>query len=146
MLNEDLLAVWLHLTNIIDNQRLAAAPQSSLSLNEALVCGLLAQSEDCPLTASDLCRRTRILKSQMNAILHSLESRGLIARQRAQADRRRVEIRLLEPGRVCYEAAHRRALGMADRLIGELGREQAEALVPLLRRAADIFDSIQKEG
>ena len=73
MLNEELLFVWLQLGNVIDNQRLVA----ELPFNEALVCGLLSRS-DVPLTASDLCNLTRILKSQMNAILCSLEQKGLI--------------------------------------------------------------------
>ena len=68
MLNEELLEAWLRLSCVIDNQRLAA----DFPFNEALVCGLLSQG-GCR-TASELCARTRILKSQMNAILRSLEA------------------------------------------------------------------------
>ena len=149
MLNEELLNVWLRLTNIIDNQRLAAAraEPEALPFNEAMVCGLLAQAQDQgrPATASSLCRQTRILKSQMNAILGSLESRGMIARQRSQGDRRQIEIHLLPPGRARYESTHRRALGMTGRLIDALGEDRVRVLLPLLRQAADIFETIQQE-
>ncbi len=142
MLNEELLAVWLRLTSVIDNQRLAASYEASrdrLSFNEAMVCGLLEQ--DGTLTASDLCRRTCILKSQMNAILRSLERRGLIARRPDPEDRRRVALRLLPEGLALYRESHRHSIAIVDRLIRELGEDDARALLPLLRRAAAIFDT-----
>ena len=139
MLNEELLEAWLRLSCVIDNQRLAA----DFPFNEALVCGLLSQG-GCR-TASELCARTRILKSQMNAILRSLESQGVIARQRSQTDRRQVELRLLPAGLERYRASHRQALDTVDRLISGMGEDAARQLLPLLRRAADAFDTIQKE-
>ena len=139
MLNEELLEAWLRLSCVIDNQRLAAG----FPFNEALVCGLLSQG-GCR-TASELCARTRILKSQMNAILRSLESQGVIARQRSQTDRRQVELRLLPAGLERYRASHRQALDTVDRLISGMGEDAARQLLPLLRRAADAFDTMQKE-
>ena len=139
MLNEELLEAWLRLSCVIDNQRLAA----NFPFNEALVCGLLSQG-GCR-TASELCARTRILKSQMNAILRSLESQGVIARQRSQTDRRQVELRLLPAGLERYRASHRQALDTVDRLISGMGEDAARQLLPLLRRAADAFDTMQKE-
>ena len=139
MLNEELLEAWLRLSCVIDNQRLGA----DFPFNEALVCGLLSQG-GCR-TASELCARTRILKSQMNAILRSLESQGVIARQRSQTDRRQVELRLLPAGLERYRASHRQALDTVDRLISGMGEDAARQLLPLLRRAADAFDTMQKE-
>lgn len=139
MLNEELLEAWLRLSCVIDNQRLAA----DFPFNEALVCGLLSQG-GCR-TASELCARTRILKSQMNAILRSLESQGVIARQRSQTDRRQVELRLLPAGLERYRASHRQALDTVDRLISGMGEDAARQLLPLLCRAADAFDTMQKE-
>ena len=138
MLNDELLSVWLQLTNVIDNERLV----EGMPFNEALVCGLL--SGGCR-TASELCAETRILKSQMNAILRSLEEQGVIARQRSQEDRRRVELQLLPAGLERYRASHQKALNTVDRLIGGMGEDKARQLLPLLRRAADTFDTMQKE-
>lgn len=143
MQSEELLEAWLRLTCVIDNQRLV----SDLPFNEALVCGLLSRAQErggC-LTASELCAQTRILKSQMNAILSSLEGKGVIVRRRAQDDRRRVELRLLPQGLDRYQAAHRRVLALVDRLIERLGEETAAQLIPQLRRAAELFDTIQQE-
>lgn len=138
MLNEELLSVWLELTNVIDNQRLA----EGMPFNEALVCGLL--SGGCR-TAGDLCAETRILKSQMTAILRSLEAKGIIARQRDPRDRRRIELRLLPEGRACYDGGHRQALALVDRLIEGMGEEKIRTLLPLLRQTVEIFDQIQQE-
>lgn len=153
MLDEELLSVWLRLTSVIDNQRLAASHaggdgQTPLPFNEAVVCGLLAKAGNngAVLTASDLCRQTRILKSQMNAILRSLEDKGAISRRKSDTDRRQIELRLLPEGLALYQDSHRHVRALTGRLIGEMGEETVRRMLPLLRQAADIFDEIQQEA
>lgn len=143
MLNEDLLFTWLQVCNVIDNQRL----MTDLPFNEAMVCGLLlrAQRAGAPLTASDLCAETRILKSQMNTILHSLEAKGFLLRQRSQSDLRRIELYLLPLGQEHYMEAHSRILALVDRLVAAMGEESVRTLVPLLRQATEKFDLILQE-
>lgn len=143
MLEEELLSAWLRLGAVIDNQRLSG----DLPFNEATVCGLLhqAQEQGQAMTASDLCSRTRILKSQMNAILHSLEKKGLIQRRRSQTDLRRIELFLLPEGIQRYESSHRQVLTLVGRLIDLVGRDTIETLIPLLSRVTDSFDCILKE-
>ena len=143
MLNEELLFTWLQLGNVVDNQRLV----SGMSFNEAMVCGLLvrAREEGGCLTASDLCRETRILKSQMNAILRSLERKGILSRRRSEGDRRRIELELLPEGMARYQEGHQRIQRLASRLISEMGEEKILTLLPLLRQAADSFDAMQQE-
>lgn len=143
MLNEELLSAWLRLGAVIDNQRLV----SDLPFNEAMVCGLLlrAQEQGRFLTASDLCAQTRILKSQMNAIVQSLEKKGFLQRQRSQSDLRRVELFLLPVGEKHYLASHRQTLILVDRLIASVGQDSIQTLVPLLLQVADSFDRILKE-
>ena len=137
MLEEELLSVWLRLTSVIDNQRLAASRtvpggRAPLPFNEAMVCGLLV-------------RQTRILKSQMNAILRSLERKGALSRRRSDGDRRQIELRLLPEGMTLYQEGHRRIRMLAGRLISEMGEEKIRVLLPLLRQAADSFDAMQQE-
>ena len=113
-----------------------------MPFNEALVCGLLAGG--CR-SASELCAETHILKSQMTAILRSLEQKGVIARQRSREDRRRIELRLLPEGYTRYADGHRQALALVDRLIAGMGEERVRELLPLLRQAMEIFDEMQQE-
>lgn len=143
MLNEELLSVWLQLGNVIDNQRLV----STLPFNEAVVCGLLYRSQQIgtPMTASDLCSETRILKSQMNAILHSLEKKGFLQRRRSQADLRQVQLQLLPEGIQVYLDSHRQTLALVDRLIDCVGSDSIQVLIPLLRQVVEKFDSLLKE-
>lgn len=140
MLNEELLFAWLQLGCTIDNQRLV--PQ--LPFNEALVCGLLCRSSH-PLTASDLCAQTHILKSQMNAILRSLERKGFLERSQSQEDRRQLHLRLLPQGRACYTASHRQTLALVDRLIASVGEDKIRTLIPLLQAVTERFNEISKE-
>lgn len=144
MLNEELLFTWLQLGNVIDNQRLV----SGMSFNEAMVCGLLvrAQRAGGSLTASELCAQTRILKSQMNVILRSLEREGLLLRQRSQTDLRRIELRLSPEGLERYSDAHRRVLVLVDRLISAMGEDAVRTLIPLLRQVVEVFDIILQEA
>ena len=63
-LNEAILDAWLQLTAIVNNDRLV----SDLTLNESLVIRLLNQA-DQPLSASELCQRMTMKKSQMSRSL-----------------------------------------------------------------------------
>ena len=142
-LNEQLLSAWLRLSSTVDNHRLV----KGISFNEALVCNLLvhADREGKTLTAGDLCRRTNILKSQMNAILLSLEKNGVICRCQSQSDRRRIELRLQPRGMEGYLASHRHILSLIDRLIERMGADKIRQLIPLLREVSEQFTTIQQE-
>ena len=71
-LSEDLIIAWMQLSAMMEKRALV----HGLSFNEALVCNLIDRG--CT-TASALCVRTKILKSQMNAILRSLEKKGILS-------------------------------------------------------------------
>lgn len=143
-LNEELLSAWLRLSSVIDNQRLV----KGISFNEALVCNLLARAKRLgqTLTAKDLCAQTRILKSQMNTILLSLEKHGVIQRRQSQRDRRQMELILLPQGLQNYNASHANILALIDRLIDRMGESSIRQLIPLLHQVVDTFDSIQQEA
>ena len=132
-LSEDLIIAWMQLTAMMEKRTLV----QGLSFNEALVCNLL--SRGCT-TASELCTQTRILKSQMNAILCSLERKGVISRSVSPSDRRKVEVHFKEGGYELYMQSHRHTLSMLDRLIESLGEENIRVLVPLLSQAAEKFN------
>ena len=137
-LNEELIAAWTRLTAAMESCDLV----QGLSFNEALVCGLLSRGHT---TASSLCARTGILKSQMNAILRSLEQKGVITRSTDAADRRKQNLAFLPEGWDRYQESHRHTLSLADQLIHSLGEENSRTLMSLLLRAAYIFDKISME-
>ena len=82
---EELLRAWMSLSAYIRGNRLLR----ELSMNEMLVCNLLYRRQEeggPPVTATELCARTQLLKSQVNHILTAMESRRLIERARSHAE------------------------------------------------------------
>ena len=143
-LNEELLHAWLRVSTSIVNSRIV----SELSYNETLVCNALYRNllelGDKPLTATDLCGMTNMLKSQMNRTLNLLEVKGLITRQRSIEDKRQVFVMFNSDKADVYQAQHVRILKLLDGIIGELGEEKAEEIVETLLQIADIADGILK--
>lgn len=118
-----LLDAWLNLTSTLWNTRLV----SSMSFHEAHVLGILLQHADdpTPMTATDLISRMHLLKSQMNKVLTTLESKGLITRTRAVQDRRHVHIRLTPEGEAAYRREHARVDVILHQLIDRIGADHA---------------------
>lgn len=144
-LNEELLNAWLRVSTSIVNSRIV----SELTYNETLVCNVLYRYElekrAKPLTATDLCGMTNMLKSQMNRTLNLLEGRGLITRQRSTEDKRQVFVFFNADKSEAYEIQHSRILKLLDEIIKELGEKKAEEVVQSLMRIAQIADGILKD-
>ena len=145
-LSEKLLAAWLKMSSVVNNERIV----STIPYNEAHVCNLLyrrrMESPQSYLTATELCAQTRILKSQMNKVLASLEKRGMIERFPAPDDRRKAYIRLKEENLGQFEAVHARSIHLVDCAIERLGEEEAERAAALLDRIADYVDETLNEN
>ncbi|MBE5798997.1 MAG: MarR family transcriptional regulator [Clostridiales bacterium] len=137
---DKLLDSWLNLTSTLWNTRLV----SSLTYNEAHVMGLLLRhsTDENPMTATDLIHRTRLLKSQMNKILTSLESRGYITRTRAEMDKRMIFIRLTKEGMEAYAQEHSRVNAILDQLVSKIGPERALSIAKELGEITEILDGI----
>lgn len=139
-LNERLLSAWLTVSTVIDNERLV----STIPFNEAHVCNLLYQQRrenpDHYLTATDLCAQTRMLKSQMNKVLASLEKQNLIERFPAPDDKRKAYIRLVEDNLHVFEAVHARTTSIVDHVIDVMGVGEAEDLTRLLLKVSKVVD------
>jgi len=143
LLQEQLLSAWMRMSTFIRGNRIL----SELSFNEIMVCGLLQRQRDSgtsPLTATELCARTNLLKSQINHILTSLEGRGLIRRVRSIGDKRVIRIYLTEAGRELYDAEHARVLEILNQVYLELGQEKTRELTQLISRATDVVDDYQR--
>ena len=137
---DKLLDAWLSLTSTLWNTRIV----QSMTFNEAHVMGILLRtsSADTPLTATDLIRRTHLLKSQMNKILSTLESKGYITRLRAQNDRRMAYIELTPQGREAYLAEHAGVEQILESLTNRLGEERAQHIAADLRDVVLALDDI----
>ena len=145
-LSEALLGAWLHLSTSVNNQRIV----SKLSYNESLVCNLLYHNHrdeaTAPLTATQLCQKTKMLKSQMNRTLNQLESRDMIRRERSSADRRVVFIRLNPAALKDYVKQHESIIAILNSIIAELGSEKTKETIAILENICDIADNLFQKG
>ncbi len=136
---EELLQAWIDMSLRIRGNRLV----SGFSFNEIVICRILYEQKmkgGTPVTATDLCRRMQLLKSQINKILTSMERQGLIERVRSESDRRKMEIRLKPEAADGYMAAHARILKIMGYVYQRMGEEQAQQLTVLLREAVQAID------
>ena len=137
---DKLLDAWLNLTSTLWNTRLV----TSMTFNEAHVLGILLRhgSSESPMTATDLIRRTRLLKSQMNKILTSLENQGYVLRTRSSLDKRMIHLHLTQEGREAYLAQHKGVEDILSTLIDRFGEERAISVAEQLREITAILDEI----
>ncbi|MCI7735721.1 MAG: MarR family transcriptional regulator [Clostridiales bacterium] len=135
---DKLLDAWLNLTSTLWNTRLVV----SMPYNEAHVLGLLLRHCGEPMTATDLIHRTYLLKSQMNKLLTSLESKGFITRVRAKEDKRRIEIRLTPEGVLAYREEHKRVEAILQQLTGRIGAQRALDIAQDLSEIVTLLDDI----
>lgn len=137
---DKLLDAWLNLTSTLWNTRLV----TSMTFNEAHVLGILLRHNcaESPMTATDLIRRTRLLKSQMNKILTALEKQGFISRTRASLDKRMIHIHLTQEGRNAYLAQHKGVEVILSTLLERFGEERALSVAKDLSEITAILDDI----
>ena len=120
---------------------------ADMSLNEMLVCNQLYRHRDDPeaITASDLGRYTRLLKSQINKILSTMEEKGLIERTNSDQDRRKVFIHLRADAVDRYLQEHGRVMELMDQIVRDMGAENAETLTALMHSAIESTEQFQSE-
>lgn len=142
-IGEDLLRVWLSLTAVICSRRMV----SGMTFNQAVVCNhLLYQQQsdpDHPLTATDLCEKMGLLKSQMNGILDQLEKLGYICRSRAHRDRRQIALHITDAGKAAYQISHSRASELLSALVDRVGTQEIAELTQELNHVNAVLMELQ---
>ena len=130
-INEKVLNAWLKLSTVICNERMV----SELPYNESLICGILhknaTEHPENKITATELCEKTKIQKSQMNRILNTLEEKGLIFRKRSEKDKRQVFVSMNMENAGVYERQHKNILRVVDDIVEKAGKEKAEEIIQL---------------
>lgn len=141
-INEKILDAWLRISTIINNERLV----SDMTYNESLICNILYRKQkenpDINITATDLCNKTRMLKSQMNRTLNNLEKRGIIVRERSNIDRRQVFIMLDEKMVDTYMSQHTKILELVDSFVEKFGKEKTIEIVNVLNLISDMAEEV----
>lgn len=140
-LSEELIRIWLRISGVLKNNRLI----SSMTFNEIFVCNILyqqKQSNSALLTATDVGLQMKLLKSQMNKVLNSLEKQGLLRRIRSDEDKRKVYLELVDENIGIYLKEHERVLKMLEQLILTLGEEKVQQVISLMTEVTDSMEGI----
>lgn len=138
-INEELLSSWLTLTNVISNEDFV----TDMPFNEAIICHILYQnqiSSQTFLTATDLCRQTKMLKSQMNRTLTAMEKKNIIIRRRAEDDKRNIYIELLQ--NETYIQQHQKILDIINLIIDKLGEKRIYEIIELFNEITVIAKEV----
>lgn len=140
-LHESLLNSWLRLSTSINNARLV----SEMTYNESLICNILynqSKANRSPITATELCQMTNMLKSQMNRTLTHLENKNMITRERSEVDKRQILITMNLEQCHTYEKQHTQILKILDAVIANLGEEKTLNTIHTLNQISDIANHL----
>ena len=86
-----------------------------------------ARKAETVVTAGDIAERLGVTTARVAALLKRLESKGLIARRRSEADARVTEVVLTDKGAACVHAFYGEMRAQVAMLINELGEERLRA-------------------
>ena len=135
---EQLLQAWLDMSLVIRGNRLV----SGFSLNEMVICRILYERQEQggeAVTATELCNRMQLLKSQINKLLTTMEKKGVIERVRSESDKRKIEIRLREEGARQYVEEHNRILKIIGYVYSTLGEEASDHFTQLMNQTVKLI-------
>jgi DNA-binding MarR family transcriptional regulator len=129
----------------LGNEVLARAedPLAALGLSGRQYMILAVLGADAPPSQLDLAALVGLLPAQVVPVLDELERRGLVERQRSEADRRRSVVRVTDTGKEILAKADDLAREIEHTLFGDLDPAAREQLNETLRagltrsRAAD---------
>ena len=130
-MNEKILNAWLKLSTTICNERFV----SELPYNETLICSFLhrnaTEQPEKQMTATELCEKMNMQKSQMNRTLNTMEEKGLIFRKRSEKDRRQVFVTINMEMAEIYRKQHDKILKLVDTIMDKVGKEKAEDIIQM---------------
>ena len=129
--NEKILNAWLKLSTTICNERIV----SELPYNETMICSILhhnaSEDPEKKITATDLCEKMNMQKSQMNRTLNTMEQKGLIFRKRSEKDKRQVFVTMNMEKAGIYKKKHEKILKFVDSIMEKVGKDKAEEIIQM---------------
>ena len=92
------------------------------------------------MTATDLCNKTKILKSLMNLTLNNLEKKEMIRRVRSKKDKRQYYLVLNEEHIDVYNREHKRIIGLIKEATKELNDTEIQTIIDVLGKITDSME------
>lgn len=142
--SESLQYELIALTRRIRCSRPAPTPSmeglSTMELH-ALMMLVRADERQVSVKPSDIARRFHVSPSAVSQFLKNLEQKGFIARTRAKADSRSVEICLTEKGTAFSSQLRKERDDEFSRMVEAIGVEETKQFVATLGKICDYLDA-----
>lgn len=142
-LNEKVLDAWLRMSVSLNYEKLVTC----LTYNETLILNYIYRSNKIgeSITATDLCAKTNMLKSQMNRTLNSLEDKGIIIREKSESDKR-VSYLKMDGYRLWeYMGDNTEIMKFIDAIIEKYGEERTLHVAKMINEISDIAEEVINE-
>lgn len=131
--DERVLDAWIAMAMAVNAERRI----NGMTFNEAVICHLLSASDDHQMTASQLCAKTNMQKSQMNRTLNAMEEKKLIIRKRSESDLRKILITCNPENTVSFSSMHTDVLSFVNGILSQLNEDEIEDAVRIFTRVSE---------
>ena len=98
-------------------------------------------SAEGEMTQKELQQRLGIQSGSMSEIVLKLEGNGLVSRERDEADKRKIRLKITEEGKYFFEEKHKARIEREKKLFNVLTEEEQEVLKVLLTKLAEDWES-----
>lgn len=125
----------------IEQQAIITQEFKDITNNDMHVIDAIGTGE--PKNMSTIAKTLSVTVGTLTIAMNSLVKKGYVTRERGQEDRRVVYISLSEKGKIAYERHAQFHKEMIDSVMGQLTKEEMEALIKALTKLNGWFRSRQ---
>ena len=142
MNEEELLNAWLKMSLFVRGNRIL----DNISLNEMSVFNVIydASKNGIDATFSYICKRTSMLKSQLNRVLGEMQKKNYIIAKKSTLDARSVIYIIDKNNESVYLEEHARVIRLVEKVVDKLGEDNALVFTKLLNDTTDLLLEAQK--
>ena len=133
------LVVLRRILRATENRARALSRESGLTASQLLLLQTLADEVEC--TAGTIASRLGITQATTTSLVHKLEAKGLVVKQRGNTDRRQVWLKLSDSGRIRLAEAPDDLQELFRKRFDKLKDWEQMMLVAGLERVATMLDA-----
>ncbi|MCL1917016.1 MAG: MarR family transcriptional regulator [Peptococcaceae bacterium] len=134
----DLAADFLDTMNMLRNAQFQKDISESMR-GELFILQYITQHEDLVLPSA-ISHEMNISSARITAILNNMEDKGLVTREIDRSDRRRILIRLTQPGKDLADYHRQKVITHTIHMLSLLGEQDAREYVRLTKKLASELD------
>ncbi len=136
---DEVLVAIRRITRAIDLQSRKLVQSHGLTGPQALIMKEVSRVDG--ITAGELARNVSLSQATITDIVKRLESRGLLQRERCGEDKRRINVKLTEQGRVLMEESPLLLQEQFAKRFSELKDWEQSQLLYAVQRLANLMDA-----